>query len=145
MKSLLELNIFPKSYLDKVIDFSPVDYCSRIINTIILQSNCVNKIFHIYNTKTLKVADLLKLLEENDYHIKVLPDDDFLKFISLLQKRKNELGIINDITNKQLNVANNINIKANFTTNYMKQLNLGWPNISISYILNFLKGDIENV
>lgn len=141
MTSLLTLGIFPESYLDRIIDFSPVDYCSHIINKIALHSNCDNKIFHVFNSNTFKVSDLLELLKHHNYDIKVLSNSDFLNFISSIPNRKNELGIINDITSKQLNIYNNVHINSDFTTNFIKHLGLTWPVINASYILKFLKGE----
>ncbi len=141
MNSLLTLGAFPKSYLDRTIDFSPVDYCSRIINEIFLNSNCDNKIFHIFNSNTFKVSDLLELLKACNYHIKILSNKEFLNYVASIPTDKNELGIINDITGKQLSAKNNIILNSDFTNNFIKQLNLKWPDIDISYILKFLKGD----
>lgn len=141
MNSLLTLGVFPESYLDRIVDFSPVDYCSRIINKISLHSNCDNKIFHIFNNHTLQVSTLLELLKDYNYDIKILSNADFLKYVSQSPSNKNELGIINDITSKQLNVHNNIKINSDFTNKFMEHLNLTWPTINTSYILKFLKGD----
>ena len=141
LNSLLTLGIFPESYINRIIDFSPVDYCSAIITKIALYSNCNNKIFHIFNHNTFKVSDLLEVLKKHNYQIKILSDAEFLNFISSLPNSKNELGIINDITSKQLSIYNNIQINSDFTTNFIKQLGLNWPIISTSYILKFLKGE----
>lgn len=141
MISLINLGVFPKSYLNRYIDFSPVDYCSRIINKIAFESNSDNKIFHIFNNNVIRVSELISMLNEKNYNIKVLSNDDFIKYISVDNSISNELGIINDITSNQLNINNNIALDSSFTLNYMKKLNISWPKIDIDYILKFLKGD----
>lgn len=141
MISLINLGVFPESYLNRYIDFSPVDYCSRIINKISFESNSDNKIFHIFNNNVIKVSELISMLNEKNYNIKVISNDDFINYISTDNSISNELGIINDITSNQLNINNNIIIDSFFTLSYMKKLNIFWPKIDIDYILKFLKGE----
>lgn len=141
MKSLITLGAFPESYLDKLVDFSPVDLCSNIINNIAFNSNSDNKIFHIYNTNTIRVRDILDIFKQQGYNLKILSNKDFINFISSTSSNKDKLGIINDITSQHLNIENNIVIESDFTTNFMKELNIQWPTITTSYILKFLKGE----
>jgi len=141
MKSLITLGAFPESYLDRLIDFSPVDYCSKIINKISFESNCDNKIFHIYNNNTIRVSEILNIFKEQCYKFKILSNKDFIKFISTTSSDKDKLGIINDITSQHLDAKNNIIIKSDFTKTFIEKLNINWPEITADYILKFLKGD----
>jgi len=141
MKSLITLGAFPESYLDRLIDFSPVDYCSRIINKISFDADSNNKIFHIYNNNTLKVCEILDIFKQQGYKFKILSNKDFIKFISSTSSNKDKFGIINDITSQHLDIKNNIMIKSDFTKKFMDNLNIEWPKITETYILKFLKGD----
>ena len=62
---LLTLGVFPQSYLEKEIDFSPVDFCSKIITNLIKYQDSNNKIFHILNPNTIRILDLITLFKNN--------------------------------------------------------------------------------
>ena len=122
---------------------SPVDYCAKIIVRLCVLSSSYSKVFHIYHNKSLKFIDLINKIKPKHETISEVSDDEFYKYI----KNKGDiLGIINDLTSNSSTYNSNIEMKNKFTINYMKNVDLSWPEINTKYINNFFtkfltKGD----
>lgn len=142
--TLSTLDKFPESISNITIDLSPVDICSKIICSLIPLKCAYPKVFHIYNNNSIKLLDLIKMLN-TDKHIEVVSDEEFYTYI---KNKQNILGLINDLTSNFNKYNSNITMNNSFTLNYMNDLGLSWPKIDTMYInrffKNFLKKEINN-
>ena len=141
--TVAKLDKIAKSFSNLKIDLSPVDYCAKIIVRLCVLSSSYSKVFHIYHNKSLKFIDLINKIKPKNETISEVSDDEFYKYI----KNKGDiLGIINDLTSNSSTYNSNIEMKNKFTINYMKNVDLSWPEINTKYINNFFtkfltKGD----
>lgn len=141
--TVAKLDKIAKSFSNLKIDLSPVDYCAKIIVRLCVLSSSYSKVFHIYHNKSLKFIDLINKIKPKHETISEVSDDEFYKYI----KNKGDiLGIINDLTSNSSTYNSNIEMKNKFTINYMKNVDLSWPEINTKYINNFFtkfltKGD----
>ena len=138
--TLSKLNKLPQSISNFEIDLSPVDTCSSIIASSIYYKSSYSKVFHIYNNHQLKFVDLLKTIKKSNKEIAIVSDEEFYKYI---KNKKDLLGIINDLTSHSSNYNSNIDLKNDFTINYMKNLGLSWPIINANYINSFFEKYIK--
>ena len=138
--TLSKLNKLPQSISNFEIDLSPVDTCSSIIASSIYYKSSYSKVFHIYNNHQLKFVDLLKTIKKSNKEIAIVSDEEFYKYI---KNKKDLLGIINDLTSHSSKYNSNIDLKNDFTINYMKNLGLSWPIINANYINSFFEKYIK--
>ena len=81
-------------------------------------------------------------------------DEDFVPLKGIIKSEDDEylfvqydiLGIINDLTSNSSTYNSNIEMKNKLTINYMKNVDLSWPEINTKYINSFFtkfltKGD----
>lgn len=128
-KTFIYLKSYPKSISDYEIDFSPVDFCSKIITTIMQYNSSYNKVFHIINNNTVNLKKLFSSLNLNEVEDK--------KFLNILKNSNNNFGLINDITNN-ISLKPNVVVDSSYTLKYLLNLNIKWPTISTDYLNNFI-------
>lgn len=141
--SFVKLEKIADSFANISIDLSPVDICSNLIINMLGYESSYGKVFHICNNNVITVKNLIEFLNKLGKHIDIVSDSEFNSFISNLTVKDDALGIINDITSNFSGFNNNIDLKSNFTINYMKNLNLVWPSIDLNYLEKFLRKYIK--
>ena len=137
LDSFIQLGKFPESLSNLEVDFSPVDLCAKIIVNFSLYKSSYNKVFHILNNNKLKFGEILEYFNKLGYHIDIIPDDEFYRFLKKTNNKDNILGIINDITSDIITDDSNISINSDFTINCMKTINMSWPKIDDNYFRKF--------
>ena len=137
--AFIKLKFIPESMLNLYVDISPVDICSKIITQILMFESSYGKAFNVLNPNKLLVRDLIEYLVQKGYKITTLTDGEFETYIKGIKKSKriNLMGLINDIGAHY--AMFNIDVKCDFTVDYLNKINLKWPEISSSYILNYVK------
>ena len=143
---MLSLGAVSDDMLEQEIEFTPVDYCAKAIVTLGKNSACNNKIFHLYNPNLVKVKNLIKLFEKYNINIKIMSKkefNDYIYSISLEQKSSSLNSIINDIAYDanhllSLNYDFTVNIKSDFTQQYLYLLKFIWPDSDDTYIEKLL-------
>lgn len=138
--TISKLKKIPKSFSDFEIDLSPVDVCASMIISSIFYKSSYLKVFHIYNNKYLKFIDLINCVKNSNKEIAIVSDEEFYKYI---KNKSDILGIINDLTSNTSEYNSNIDMNNDFTINYMKNLNLSWPEINKDYLTKFFKKYIK--
>lgn len=147
LKSILEIGHVSNTILRNSLEFSPVDYVSKAVKSIIWSQNCKNRIFNIYNPNMVSTENLLNFMEKSNYLITVLPKEDFAKLIEALsantENQKKLLGIINDFTEDK-DLVYNYTIKQNnkVSCKYLENLGFTWPKIDETYlrkVLDYMK------
>lgn len=138
--TISKLKKIPKFFSDFEIDLSPVDMCASIIVSSIYYKSSYSKVFHIYNNKYFKFIDLINCVKNSNKELTIVSDEEFYKYI---KNKSDILGIINDLTSNTSEYNSNIDINNDFTINYMKNLNLSWPEINKDYLTKFFKKYIK--
>lgn len=141
--SFKKIGIVPDYLLNYKIDFTPVDYAAKAIYLLISHPNKVNRIFHLYNHKTVSVKRLINVFQKSNYEIKVLTENDFKHKIDLIlndnQSKHLLKNLINDFDkNKKLIYKTNFNMESKFTVRYLRKIHFRWPRINNKYLLNLI-------
>ncbi|XKK22688.1 amino acid adenylation domain-containing protein [Bacillus sp. CB102A.1] len=141
LKFILQYGIVTDVLVSSEVEFTPVDYCSKIITGFVTSNeihenskNCVN---HIYNHLTLNLNVLVKLLNSMGYPIKVISETEYQQFILELSKdKKKQEDIQNLMTFEEPkdNCYKPINLDSTETQKTLKLLGIQWPIINIEYI-----------
>ena len=147
LKSILEIGYVSNTILKNNLEFSPVDYASSAVKSIIWSNKCANRIFNIYNPNMISTENLLKFMEKSNYLITILPKEDFARLIDTLSNSTDDqsklIGIINDFTEDK-DLVYNYTIKQNnaISCEYLHNLGFDWPIIDEGYlekVLNYMK------
>ena len=144
LKSILEIGFVPENIMNNLLEFSPIDEAAKAVSTIIWSDKCNNRIFNIYNPNMIKTSQLLQYIENIDYYIKSIPNEEFINIIEQLSKdelkQKKLVGIINDFTdNKDLIYNYTIKQANDITSEYLKSLQFVWSKIDEEYIQKIVK------
>jgi amino acid adenylation domain-containing protein/thioester reductase-like protein len=140
IRSLLYLRKIPVSFLDKRLDFTPVDYCAKGIAKIIMVNQTSGLVFHMFNHQKLKAIELLSYLRVLNIPVQTLPDSKYNSHISRLSQTKEGKEILSGLVmqNNIFNYNDSIIVDSTFTVNYLEQINFNWPDIDLEYISKFL-------
>ena len=144
VKSFIELKEIPDYLLDEYIEFTPVDLCSDAIISILKNKQKNMYIYHIYNNNHVYFSNLIKLLKNLDFNIKVVNEKDFITKIDTILNSKKETsilsGLVNDFdSNKKLSYSSNIKISNEMTNKILKNVGFEWPEIDTDYVKKYFK------
>lgn len=144
LKSFLQIGVFPENLLNLYCEFTPIDYCGDAIIEIARHFNPNYTVFHLLNEKHVYLDRLFQMLNELGIHTKLVSEKEFAQTIqSILEdsSRKQVVeGIINDLTSdKKLVYKSEVNIKSDFTKEFLYKTGFEWPYIDINYIRNYFK------
>ena len=142
--SFIQIKYIPNYLLTANLEFTPVDYAAKAIYNILVNTNSINRIFHLYNHNTINVKTLIKTLKKCDFDINVLDNSKFKEIINHLissSDSKNPVkNILNDFDEEfNLRYEIDIQLKSNFTNKYLKKTGFKWPKITKQYLYRFIK------
>lgn len=128
----IELGILPENLKEQELEFSPVDTCAQVI---IKLMNYKNKVFHLLNTNTIKIEQLINVLNSFDRTIQFVSQDTFNENIKTNVSRDILENFIVDFDHdKNLNYETKIIMTDNITKKYFELENLNWPAITDNYL-----------
>ena len=132
MKYIVKVKMLPIALKDKTFNLSPVEDCSNLIVSILLNDNR-NNVYHIYNPNTITLEGIVNILNELNLNIKFV-DNSY----SMMTLEKNfdkiELSAyIYELLNTS-NAKNNIEVSNPYTMQVLKELNFNWSSINSEYL-----------
>lgn len=139
MISIINLRKVPKEVLNIGLEFTPVDYCAEFIVKLLKETPDNINIYHLFNSASVKLKDLLKIMEKHGIHIDITPISVFEKFV--LSAPDKYFGITNYLSNIKNVSFNQVTLSNQITNNTLKRLGLAWPDLDEAYfskILNYL-------
>lgn len=144
LAAFMRLGMLPDYLLKGPLEFTPVDSAAQAIYKLITHPSKENRVFHIYNHKTITLNKFLKIIKKFGYDIKVLSENEFKNSaIDILQnddERNSLRNIANDFdSNYHLNYNGSIMLKSDFTIKYLKKCKFKWPRIQSKYLIKFIK------
>lgn len=142
IKSMIELGAISNEMLKQKIEFTPVDICCKAMIALSKNEIADNRIFHLYNHNFIEIEEIIDVLKKLNFNIEIVPEKDFKQRIvefSKGEKAKILFAIINDVesTDKSaiaINYNFSINIKSEYTQNYLKMLKCEWNKTDKNYI-----------
>ena len=143
IKSILKLGVVQKRFLEHALEFTPVDSSAEAILTI-MRNNPKFNILHLFNTKLIDFPNIIAILNNLEYNIQLVNDDEFANKVKEFLKdetlKKQISGLIPDLKkNKTLSIISRSLPNAYFTTLYLKSIGFEWPEIDKEYVEQFLE------
>lgn len=129
--TIIRLKVIPKDMQSIIIDFTPIDLISTAIYKLIYESEDNSIVYHLYNSKTITIEQLVTILNEVGFNIKTLSDEDIKKLSKTEQKQVNELIFeIYPTINKS-----NIIVENAITDEILRKIDFEWKTIDKQYLL----------
>lgn len=143
-KSIFQIGYIPDYLLDIYVEFTPVDYCGDAIIKLAQFFDKEYNVFHLLNENHVTMKRLYSIISDLGIHLKIVSNEEFQHIISRLLNDENKkdflTGIINDFDhNKKLSYQSNVEIKSDFSREFLAQIGFNWPYIDKSYIKKYLK------
>lgn len=143
IKAILNLGVVQNRFLNHALEFTPVDYSAKAILTI-MKHNAKFNILHLFNTKLINFPNIIAILNDLGYNIKIVSDKEFAEKVKEFlkdEKLKNQItGLIPDLKrDKTLGIVAKTLPNAYFTTRYLKSVGFEWPEIDKEYVEQFLQ------
>ena len=142
LRSYVALKVFPKSLLEKKVDFSPIDETAKSI----LLLSALNKkfvVFHSFNSNQVKMEKVINILNEYNFNIKIVDDNKFNEVLNkmLLDENKNVLvssllsySSSDNLTHEFIQADNS------YTKKVLSKFNYYWPETSDEYLKKLVLG-----
>ena len=142
IKSILKLGVVQNRFLEHSLEFTPVDSSAEAVLKI-MKNNPKFNILHLFNTKLINFPNLIAILNNLGYKIKLVNDTEFAEKVKEFLKdenlKKQITGLIPDLKkNKTLSIVARTLPNAYFTTLYLKSIGFEWPEIDKNYVEQFL-------
>ena len=140
--SFIKMGIIPDYLTNYHLEFTPVDYAAKAICKIITNYTKTNRVFHLYNNKTIPTYKCLKLLSKLGYNINILTEKDFVSKINEMLKNDDSKKLINYLLNDfdkntHIDYKTNIDVRSSFSKKYLRKMFFFWPKISKKYLIRF--------
>ena len=151
IKSMALLGKISQEMLIQQIEFSPIDYCAKAIVLLSKTDLGKNKIYHLLNQNLSKIEQIITLLRKHGIKVDVLSKKDFEEYLlNISRSDPNNIalkGIVNDLqitsdNSLYVNYDFSVNIKSDYTIEYLNLLDFKWPICNDTYVdklLNYMK------
>ncbi len=129
--TIIRLKLVPMDLKEMIIDFTPIDLISNAIYKLMFKSNDNNIVYHLYNSNTITIEQLVTMLNEIGFNIRMINQEEISNLSKLEQKQINELMLeIYPTINKC-----NITIDNTITDEILKKIDFEWEIIDKQYLL----------
>lgn len=129
--AIIRLKLVPMDLKEMIIDFTPIDLISNAIYKLIFKSNDNNIVYHLYNSNTITIEQLVTMLNEIGFNIRMINQEEISNLSKLEQKQINEVMLeIYPTINKC-----NITIENAITDEILKKIDFEWEIIDKQYLL----------
>ena len=95
--SFISLGFIPDYILNISLDITPVDVAAKAVYKLLTHPSKKNRIFHLYNHKTVSVGRFLKLFKRSNYNVEVLSKYHFKNKIISILKNDNTKSLLNNL------------------------------------------------
>lgn len=143
VRAMMELGAYPESLAGHEVEFTPIDEAAQAIMTLTRHFSAEQNVFHLNNGNYLALETLFGYLRTIGYDMKQLADEEFdVCFkVSAQQEGKEYIldAFINDLDQSaQLNYHSNIQLRNDFTVQYLKALGFEWSEIGLDYVRKYV-------
>jgi hypothetical protein len=118
---------------------TPVDSCAQAILELANVKDSKQLIYHVFNTNMLLLGEVISILRQVNYKIRIMSDRKFMQEINHHSKKESYsilLGLMEDITSQHENEK--ISITAELTKLLLSRSGFNWPVIDADYMEGFL-------
>jgi len=142
LRSFIQLGAIPDNLLNRSLEFTPVDYCSKSIVLLSDKESSSGKVFHIYNHNTVSMERFINVVLALQYKIKFMDIEAFKKYIlSIADDKEKQMylsGLIEDFGEKALSYSEFCKIDSSITQEYLNKIGFTWPIIDDTYLLKII-------
>ncbi len=142
--SVVNTGIISEGILAEQIELTPIDCAARAIVKIAATNEADGRIFHIFNNKMLSVGHLLEMFRSINIAIRPMNNTQIEKLLKQEFKSKNKrdpmqgmLVYLNDTGDLAHRAT--LDIKADFTVDYLAKAGFVWPQIDQVYLSKVLE------
>ena len=141
LKGYATLHVFPVNSMDVTVDFSPID---EVAKTIILLAKTPQKftIFHSANSHMVEMGDIIYVLNELGFDIKVVPDDEFLSAMKSMMMDDSKSMLVSSLisySSSDMHTHSFIGSDNEFTNKALYHLSYKWPITDYKYLRNAIE------
>lgn len=138
LKGYATLHEFPVNSMDVTVDFSPID---EVAKTIILLSKTPQKftVFHSANSHMVEMGDIVYVLNELGFDIKIVPDNDFLESMKRMMMDETKSMLVSSLisySSSDMHKHSFIGCDNEFTNKVLYHLSYKWPITDYDYLKN---------
>ena len=138
LKGYATLHCFPVNSMDATVDFSPID---EVAKTIILLSKTPQKftVFHSANSHMVEMGDIIYVLNELGFDIKVVPDEVFLENMKRMMMDDTKSMLVSSLisySSSDMHTHAFIGSDNEFTNKALYHLSYKWPITDYEYLKN---------
>lgn len=141
LKGYATLHQFPVNSMDVTIDFSPID---EVAKTIILLGKTPKKfsIFHSANSHMVEMGDIVDVLNELGFDIKVVSDEEFLETMKRMMMDDTKSMLVSSLisySSSDMHTHSFIGSDNEFTNKALYHLSYKWPITDYEYLKNAIE------
>ena len=136
LKGYATLGKFPVNSMDAEVDFSPIDEVSKTI-LLLAKTNSKFTVFHSANSHMVQMGDIIYMMNELGFDIKVVPDEEFINSMKeMMQDEKKNMLISSLISySSSDNHTHSFILSDNeFTNKALYHLGYKWPITDSDYL-----------
>lgn len=140
LKAIAALECVPLSMLGLRVDLTPADLCAQAIIALALMPSVKLPIYHVYNTNLLTGGELVGLMEQSGYSVRVMSDKEFKEHMGVLsqQGRLEELvGLAEEMKPGYRPLT--VTVTAKETERLLVEAGVTWPEIGKQYLCQFME------
>ncbi|MBQ9520845.1 MAG: amino acid adenylation domain-containing protein [Acholeplasmatales bacterium] len=136
LKGYVTLGKFPVNMMDVEVDFSPIDEVSKTI-LLLSQVNSKFTVFHSANSHMVQMGDIIYVLNELGFNIKVVSDNEFIDSMKEMMKDEKKNMLISSLisySSSDNHTHSFIGSDNEFTNKALYHLGYKWPITDYDYL-----------
>lgn len=141
LKFILQYGVVTNKLLSNKIEFTPIDYCSRVITKFITSNKKIENdedyVFHVYNHQKLDLNNMLNLFNMMGHPITILSDSEYHQLILNLSKdkqRQKDIQRLMVLEGKIKDCYTPVKLDSTRTQKRLELLDFKWPSIDTEYL-----------
>lgn len=142
MRAIIKVGCIPINWLENELEFSPVDEVAKAIWLICTHGGGSQFVYHVNSNKTITYSSLLKILKDINISITPVVNEKFKQeLFNTLNKNdsfiaKSLIGIMT--RDGKFLLSNNVKVKNNLTTDFLKKVGFVWSSIDADYLIRYV-------
>lgn len=136
LKTIIKNEVVVDEIMEEKTDISPVDLCASAIVKI-LKNNSLN-IYHIENKNKISIKELIKILNDLGYNIKVVNKEIYENKL----RKENEIEDSNELIAMLERDVKATEVNSEISNSYLEKLGFKWNVIDKEYVNKYLNKNI---
>lgn len=144
LRTILITGTVPESLMGQVTDLTPVDACSRAAVMLAIRQKTRNRRYHLYNSQTLSIRQIIASLPDQDSEIRVLKDQEFMEHLNRTSRETGDYELLKGFiglskTREDQGIKHPVTIRSDETAQQLNALGFSWPPVDSAYIERLIR------